>query len=192
MLRALTKNWWVLAVQGVLLILFAILLFAKPGLSAVSLALWFAALLAVDGALSLIATFRSWKEEEDRWLLLASGALSLILGILLFRAPGVTLLFMALTFAFWFIFSGVARIAIAVQLRKEMKGEGWLILGGALSVIFGLVLFAMPDLSLATLLMITAFFALLAGILVLMAALKLRKGDKWLEGVQEKVAGMKG
>lgn len=182
MLQALTKNWWVVVLQGVLLILFAILLFAKPGLSALSLAIWFAALLAVDGLFTLITTLSNWKQEEERWLLVIYGLLSIALGVLLFRAPEVTELFMALTFAFWFIFSGIARIAIAIQLRKEMTGEGWLILGGVLSVLFGIILFAMPGLSLATFLMTAAFFALIAGIMLVMGGFKLRKGEKWLEG----------
>lgn len=180
MLKALTKNWWMVVLRGILLILFAILLFANPGLTAVTLAVWFAALLAVDGLITLFGTLRSWKETEDRWLLLADGALSLLLGILLFQAPGVTLLFISLTFAFWFIVSGVARIATGVALRKELKGEGWMILGGALSVVFGLILFAQPDLSLGTLMSLAGIFALIAGIFLLFVGFKLRKGDKWL------------
>ena len=138
-------------------------------------------MLAVDGLFTLFGALRSWKELEDRWLLLADGALSLLLGILLFRAPGVTLLFISLTFAFWFIFSGVARIATGVALRKELKGEGWMILGGALSVVFGLILFAQPGLSLNTLMMLTGIFALVAGAFLLFVGFKLRKGDKFLE-----------
>ncbi len=182
MLRILTKNWWMVVLRGVLLILFAILLFANPGLTALTLAVWLAALLFMDGVFTLIGTLSSWKESEDRWIFLADGALSLILGVLLFRAPGVTLLFVALTFAFWFIFSGVARMAMGVQLRKEIKGEGWMILGGALSILFGLILFAQPGLSLGTLLMLAGIFSLIGGIVLVAVGFKLRKGDKWLEG----------
>lgn len=189
MLRMLTKNWWMVALRGLLLVLFAILLFVNPGLTAVSLAIWLAILLAIDGIFTLIGTLRSWKESEDRWLLLAEGGLSLVLGILLFRAPGVTLLFVSLTFAFWFIFSGVARIAMGVQLRKEIKGEGWMILGGALSVIFGLILFAQPGLSLGTLTVLIGIFALVAGIALLVIGFKLRKGDKWIEEQTAQLAG---
>ena len=181
MLRALTKNWWMVVLRGVLLILFAILCFVNPGLTAVSLAVWFGAMLCVDGGFTLIGAMMSWKEEEDRWLILADGVLSLVLGILIIRAPGVSLLFVALTFAFWFIFSGITRIATAIALRKEMKGEGWMILGGALSVVFGLVLFAQPGLSLGTLLTFTGVFALVGGILLVLAGFKVRKGDKWLK-----------
>ena len=189
MLRILTKNWWMVAIRGGLLIVFAILLFVNPGVTAVTLAIWFAALLVIDGVFSLIGVIGSWKSSEDRWLLLAEGALTLFLGILLFRAPGVTLLFISLVFAFWFIFSGVARIAMGVQLRKEIKGEGWMIFGGALSVVFGLILFAQPGLSLNLLLIFTGIFALIAGILLLVVGLKLRKGDKWLEEKASQLAG---
>lgn len=189
MLRLLTKNWWMVALRGVLLIVFAILLFTNPGLTAVTLAIWFAALLFVDGLFTLGGTLMHWKSSEDRWLLLADGGLSLILGILLFRAPGMTLLFMALTFSFWFIFSGIARIAMGVQLRKEIQGEGWMILGGVLSVIFGLVLFAQPGISLSTLMMLTGIFALVVGIVLLVIGFKLRKGDKWIKKQTAQLAG---
>ena len=66
-------------------------------------------------------------------------------------------------------------------MRKELEGEGWMILGGALSVVFGLVLFAQPDLSLGTLMTLTGIFALIAGGFLLFVGFKLRKGDKWLE-----------
>lgn len=181
MLKILTKNWWMVVLRGVLLILFGVLLFANPGLTALTLAVWLAAVLFIDGIFTLIGTFSSWKESEDRWLLLADGVLSLLLGILLFRAPEVTLLFVALTFAFWFIFSGVGRVAMGVQLRKEIEGEGWMILGGVLSIIFGLFLFAQPGLSLSTLLIFVGVFSLIGGIVLVAVGFKLRKGDKWLE-----------
>ncbi len=189
MLKALTKNWWMVALRGILLILFAILLFANPGITAVTLAMWFAILLAIDGLVSLITAIGSWKENEDRWMILADGALSLILGILLFRSPEVTLLFVALTFAMWFIFSGVARIAMGVQLRKEIKGEGWMILGGVLSVLFGLYLFSQPGLTITTLITLAGVFALVGGIFLLFVGFKFRKGDKWLDNKKVELAG---
>ena len=181
MLRMLTKSWWVVVLRGALLVLFSILLFVNPGLTALTLAVWFAAFLIMDGIFTLIAAISNWSASEDRWFILADGALSLILGILLIRAPEVTLLFISLTFAFWFIFSGVARVAMGVQLRKEIEGEGWMILGGALSIIFGLFLFAQPGLSLSTLMMFMGIFAMIAGIALLVIGFKLRKGDKWLK-----------
>jgi len=181
MLRALTKNWWMLVLKGALLIVFAILAFINPTLTAASLAIWFSLLIMADGIFTIVAAIQSWKQREDKWLILAEGGISLLLGLLLFFMPGVTLLVISFTIAFWFIFSGVARIAMAIQLRKEVKGEGWLILGGVLSVLFGLLIFARPIIGYGSLMWIIGFCSFLAGAVLVVVGLKLRKGDQLLE-----------
>ncbi|MEM9671101.1 MAG: HdeD family acid-resistance protein [Cyclobacteriaceae bacterium] len=184
MLQALFKNWWMLVLKGALLIIFAVLAFVNPTLTAATLAIWFSILIIADGVFTIIAAIQSWQQREDKWLILAEGGISLLLGLLLFFMPGVTLLVISFTIAFWFIFSGVARIAMAIQLRKEIKGEGWLILGGVLSVLFGLLIFARPILGYGSLMWIIGFCSLLAGVVLVAVGLKLRKGDKLLERQQ--------
>ncbi|MEK6481061.1 DUF308 domain-containing protein [Catalinimonas sp. 4WD22] len=133
MLQTLSKNWWMLSLKGALLLLFEIFAFINPTLTAASLAIWFAALIIADGIFTIIVALRSWQEKENKWLFLAEGLISLILGLLLFITPGVILIIISFTIAFWFIFSGISRIGMAIQLRKEIEGEGWLILGGVLT-----------------------------------------------------------
>ncbi|MEK6479158.1 HdeD family acid-resistance protein [Catalinimonas sp. 4WD22] len=188
MLETLTKNWWMLAIKGVLLLLFGIFAFINPTLTAASLAIWFAALIIADGIFTIIAAIRSWQEREDKWLILAEGAISLILGLLLFITPGITLMIISFTIAFWFILSGISRIAMAIQLRKEIEGEGWLILGGILSVAFGLIIFAHPALGYGSLIWLIGFFALVAGLSLLIVSFKLRRGGTWIES---KLSAMK-
>ena len=108
MLRSLTKNWWALAIKGLILVIFAILIFMNPVISATGLAIWFAILMIADGIFTILAAFASWKEREDKWLILLEGAISLFLGIILLNMPGLTLLIVGFTVAFWFIFGGIS------------------------------------------------------------------------------------
>ncbi|EIJ39106.1 hypothetical protein JoomaDRAFT_2112 [Galbibacter orientalis DSM 19592] len=188
MLRSLTKNWWALAIKGLILVIFAILIFMNPVISATGLAIWFAILMIADGIFTILAAFASWKEREDKWLILLEGAISLFLGIILLNMPGLTLLIVGFTVAFWFIFGGISRIAMGIQVRKEIEGEGWIILGGTLSVIFGLIIASSPLLGISYIMWIIAFAALLIGIVMIIIAFKLRKGSKWLK---DKVEGFK-
>ncbi|MEJ4088877.1 HdeD family acid-resistance protein [Galbibacter orientalis] len=181
MLRSLTKNWWALAIKGLILVIFAILIFMNPVISATGLAIWFAILMIADGIFTILAAFASWKEREDKWLILLEGAISLFLGIILLNMPGLTLLIVGFTVAFWFIFGGISRIAMGIQVRKEIEGEGWIILGGTLSVIFGLIIASSPLLGISYIMWIIAFAALLIGIVMIIIAFKLRKGNKWLK-----------
>ena len=187
MLNLLHKNWWLLTIKGVLLIIFALFAFFNPGASAATLAMWFALLIIIDGMASTITAIGSWKQREDKWLFLAEGLISLAFGLILFMTPGVTLLIVSLFIGFWFVFAGVSRIAKAIQLRKEIEGEGWMILGGAISVLFGLLIFARPLLGIGYLMYIIGFFALLIGVLLIVVSLKIRKGKNWLKNEGEEL-----
>ena len=81
---------------------------------------------------------------------------------------------------------------MAIQLRKEIEGEGWLILSGVLSVIFGILVFAQPGIGIATLMWIIAIFAILVGVLLILLSLKLRKaGNKLGEKAVQVKEGLK-
>ncbi|QLE00378.1 HdeD family acid-resistance protein [Galbibacter sp. BG1] len=187
MLQSLMKHWWALALRGLLLIIFALLIFANPLISAATLAIWFAIIMVVDGIFSIIGAIASWKEQEDKWLILIEGIISIVLGIILFQVPQLTLLVIAYTIAFWFIFLGVSRIAMGIQVRKEIEGEGWIILGGALSVILGIVIIAMPIVGISSVMWLIAFTALIVGIVMIVIALKIRKGGKWIKHQIEEI-----
>jgi uncharacterized membrane protein HdeD (DUF308 family) len=180
MLKLLFKNWWMLLLKGTLLILFGILALLNPGITLTVFVVWFAIFMMFDGFISLIGVFSNWRTEEDKWLLVAEGILSLLLGILVYRRPETFVSFIAFLISFWAIFSGISRIAMAIQLRKEIQGEGWLILSGILTTIFGVIVFAQPGIGIATLMIIIAIFAILVGILLIILSLKLRKSGKFL------------
>jgi uncharacterized membrane protein HdeD (DUF308 family) len=186
MLKTFFSNWWLLVLRGALLIIFGILAFMNPGTTFAVLLSWFAAFLFIDGVFSLVTVFRNWKQQEDKWLFVLDGALNIILGVLIFTNPGVYTLIAMLMIAFWSIFSGVSRIALAIQLRKEIEGEGWLALSGVLSILFGVIVIAQPGIGVATFIYMIAIFALLIGILLVLLGFKVKKaGVVVKEKVQE-------
>jgi uncharacterized membrane protein HdeD (DUF308 family) len=187
MSNVLIKNWYLLTIKGVLLIIFGLLAFFNPLWSAAALTMWFALLIAIFGIFTIIAAISSWKEREDKWMFLLEGVVSLVFGVILFSTPGLTLLIVSFAIGFWFVFLGISRISMAIQLRKEIEGEGWLIAGGILSVVFGLIIFARPALGVGSLMYLIAFFALVIGILFIAVSLKLRKGGKWVKGKVEEL-----
>lgn len=181
MLKMLFKNWWMILLKGTLLIIFGILAFLRPGITMTSLVIWFAAFMIADGVISLAAVISNWNSREDKWLLVAEGALGVLLGILIFRRPVIFEVFIAYLIGFWAIFSGISKIAMAIQLRKEMEGEGWLVLSGIMSILFGIIIFAQPMTGIATLMWIAGTFAVLVGILMIFLSLKLRRSGDLIE-----------
>lgn len=175
MLKTFLNNWWLLVLKGVLLIVFGVIAILNPAVTFTVMLIWFSAYLIIDGIFSLISVFRNWQTQEDKWLFVLEGALGIVLGVLIYRSPETYALFTVLLMAFWAIFSGVTRIGLAIQLRKEIEGEGWLALSGVFSILFGIIIIAQPSIGVSTLVLIIAIFALIIGAALIMLGLRVRK-----------------
>jgi uncharacterized membrane protein HdeD (DUF308 family) len=188
MLQSVLKNWWVLTLKGVLLIIFGIIAFMNPGVTFAILLTWFGVFLFIDGVLSLINVLSNWKGAEDKWMFVLEGLVNIVLGILIFRAPAAYTIVAVFFMGFWSIFSGVSRIALAIQLRKEMTGEGWLALSGVLGILFGIIIISNPAIGVATFMYVLAFFALAIGLLLVLLSFKVKNVKSKLVDIKEQVS----
>ena len=106
--------------------------------------------------------------------MLAEGALGILAGLIAVFWPGVTAVVLVYIIAFWAIFGGLLRIVGAVLLRREIDNEWTMALSGALWVLLGIVLFALPGAGLVSLSWLIGIFALGAGITLIALALRVR------------------
>lgn len=175
MLELLGRNWWILAIRGIVAILFGVLAFVQPGLTLAVLVALLAAYLLVDGASLLISLVRGDPEaRRSGWTVGVMGVVGIVAGIAAFVWPGVTALSLLYVAAFWAIFMGVFQIAAAIRLRKEIEGELWLALGGLVSIVFGVLLVVNPGAGLLSLVWLVGIWAVLFGITNLVLAWRLR------------------
>src|SRR5579884_1140794 len=144
MFDLLLRNWWVLIVRGLLAIAFGVLAFSRPGITLEVLIIFFGAYVFLDGIFAIIQAFGHWEEREDRWLLVLEGIAGIGIGIITFRAPGITVLSLVLYIAAWSLVIGALRIAVAVRLRRVMEHEWLLALSGIISILFAAVLMWNP------------------------------------------------
>lgn len=174
MLDILGKNWWAVLIRGILAILFGLIAIIWPGHALVALVLVFGAYAFVDGIFSIIAAVRSAVRHAHWVALLAEGILGLIVGLITFARPGIAILAFAYLVGVWAIITGLLELFVAIRLRRELGGEILLILGGAASVIFGVLLFIFPGPGVLTVALIIGIYALIFGGLLVGLAFRLR------------------
>ena len=134
-----SRYWWVFLLRGLLAIAFGVIAFGYPGLTLATLVLFFGAYAFVDGCFTLGATIASWSEMENHWLPLLQGLLGILIGVLTYRAPELTALGLLIYIAAWSLATGVLEIVAAIELRKVIKGEFWLLMSGICSIIFAMI-----------------------------------------------------
>ncbi len=141
-LCSLTENWWIIALRGVLALIFAALAFWMPQSALLAMTLVFGAFSLVNGAFNLVAAVRHI-QKKSTGAGCCSAALSAYLPassswLLLGRHDGHGF-FLWASVGFWAIFTGVLEISAAVRLRQEIKGEIWLAFSGLLSIFLGAI-----------------------------------------------------
>jgi uncharacterized membrane protein HdeD (DUF308 family) len=170
----LAQNWWIVALRGVLAILFGIAAFVWPGLTILSMVFLFAGYSIVDGALGIALAIRGARRGE-RWVaLLVMGILGLIAGIVSAVWPAITVVAFVLVMAFWAAFTGILLLAAAFDVKRN-HGRGWLVLGGIVSVAYGVLLLIAPLLGALVLTWWVGAHALVLGGTLLVLAFRLRK-----------------
>lgn len=174
MLERLVQNWWVLALRGVVAILFAVIAFARPQITLQAL-VWVWGFYAVaDGIFATVTAIRS-AELGGRWgMLLLSGISGIAAGIVAFAWPGITAVALLYLVAAWAVMTGFLEIAAAIALREVLEGEWMLGLSGVLSVVLGVLLFARPGAGLLASVWMIGVYALIAGIAMLVLAFRIR------------------
>lgn len=166
-----SRHWWVFAVRGIAAILFGILAFALPGITLTVLVLLWGAYALVDGVLSLVSAFRT--THDHRWGLLIEGLVGIGAGIVTFTWPGLTALVLLYIIAVWALITGVLELIAAFRLRRVIHDEWWLVLGGVASVVFGVLMLAMPAAGALALVWLIASYAIVFGVLMIALAVRL-------------------
>ena len=163
-----------LALRGVLALLFGVLALGWPGVTVLALALLFAAYAVVDGV-GMAVSGLSRGDRGRRWSYVLAGIVGIVAGVLAALWPAVTALALVLLAGVWAIVTGVLEIVAAVRLRRELTGEWVPALLGALSVIAGVLILVRPAVGALALATVLGVYALLAGVVLLVAAWRVHK-----------------
>jgi uncharacterized membrane protein HdeD (DUF308 family) len=167
--RAMSDHWWVVLLRGVLAILFGILAFAWPGVTALVLVTLWGAYALVDGIFGVVAGIRGkWSS------LVILGLLGIAAGVIAFLRPGLTAVALLWMLAIWAIAAGAMQIGAAIRLRKEVEGEWLWILTGVLMIGLGVLFFLRPGEGLLSVLWLVGSLAIVWGILLVALSFKLK------------------
>ena len=170
--------------RGGLLVILGIYALSSPGMTLLALTQVLGVFLLADGILAIIAGTMGW--TESRFWTIARGVLAILIGLFVLAHPMVTGAIAAVTVVFVIavqsIAGGVLEVVAAIRERKEIEGEGWLILGGVLSIVFGGILLMAPMASSLFLIRILGVFAIGFGAALTINAFRVRKLGKRLSG----------
>jgi uncharacterized membrane protein HdeD (DUF308 family) len=176
----LARNWWSLVLRGLLGIAVGVLTFLWPGITLAALVIVFAAYAFVDGIISLVGAVHAVAAHERWAALLVEGILGIAAAAVAVLWPAITLLALVYVIAVWAIVTGAFEIAAAIRLRQHISGEWLLVLSGIASVIFGVLVAAVPMAGALVIALWFGAYTFVFGVLLVALGFRLRTWNRGL------------
>jgi len=172
--KTVGRYWWILALRGLVAIIFGILAFVLPKITLLTLVYLFGIYALMNGILALVHAFSAPKGYPRFGAMIFSGIISIAAGVIAFMWPGITTLSLVLLIAAWAIVSGISEIAMAIRLRHFIRHEWLMALAGVVSVLLGVAILLQPAAGALALLWWIGGFAIAFGILLVALAFRVR------------------
>ncbi len=164
-------NWWLLLLQGLVAVVFGILVILWPIKSLVAITWLIGAFLLIE---SVIQIFYSFFNREHFGLLFLSGIISLIFSFILLGYPDMTLKILYFFFALWCIAFGISSIVGSQPDKDDPEKSQISVFGGVFTLIVGVLLLVFPIFTVAVSQIIFGFTMIVSGFGSVVLAFKSR------------------
>jgi len=171
-----------LIVLGVLAIIVGIIAIAWPGVTILALVILFAIYAFMAAGLDAATAFSS-RSAGPVFGHLLLGLIDLAAGVIALVWPGPTAFVLVLVVGIWAFIGGFAEIFTGFRSGETAGTHAMFILGGLISIAFGVVLFARPGIGAVTLALLFGLFSLIYGVSAIVVGNELHRTGKTLQSV---------
>jgi len=174
--KTLTRTARFLGIGGVASIMFGVIVLLWPGISLVALTALFGAFAFVYGSFAIGAGLTLLAHRSTNWVpYMLGGIAGVLISVITFLHPVVTDLVLTYLVATWALVIGAVEIFAAVDMWGEVDGALWLGIGGAVSILFGVLVAFHPGAGLLAILWMIGFYAIAGGGFRLVAAYRIHQ-----------------
>ena len=174
--KSTINNWWIYLILGILFLMGSVYVFSVPATSYLTLSIFFAVFILVDGIGGISLSMTNRERMEGWGWQLASGFISLLIGLALFIHPGLSMAVLPVFVGFWVLMKGSLVIGTSIDLKsQEVKNWRWILAMGILNAVLGMVMIVNPIFGASMVLIFTAISLMSLGMSMITVSLWLRK-----------------
>ena len=162
-------------ILGVIMVIGGVICLFNPESTVLATGYIMAILLLLFGIIGIVNVIR----KRLLPISLLASIPAAIIGIIAVIRPGTTLIFdafMIYLFAGWYVVQGISSIIMAVQSRRFVRGWGFALAMGIISVILGIYAFIYPEISLFAIGIMIGIFLIETGIDVIVITATISTG----------------
>ena len=177
------KDWWLLLLTGIALLVIGIVVFAFPAQSYIGMSLMFGWLILLSGIFQVILSTANKHYITGRGWMLAGGIIEIVLGAILVWNVALSAATLPIFLGFWLMFRGFSAIGLGGDMSSmNVPGSAWTIISGILLLLCSLWVLIQPLVFGTTMVVVWVGISLLfAGIAAISLAMQLKSAHKHLQ-----------
>lgn len=121
-IRRSERKWWLPLLFGIVSVAAAVYTLVYPAMTALVLVLLMGAHAIITGALDIALGIRLHGVLRSQWLLVLSGIVSMLFGVLVLAAPGAGALALVWLISLYAVMTGVLLLSLGLRLRRAAHG----------------------------------------------------------------------
>lgn len=179
------KNWWILLITGLLLIISGIIVFVYPAESYITLSILFGVLMLATGIAELAIAVTSRNFFAVRSYTVIGGIIDILIGILLCCNIGMTAVILPVILGVYLLYHSFMIIGFGSDLEAfNIKGYGWPIAGGVLLLILSILILVNPfSFGTSAVVILTGIALIMMGCISILKSLKMRDLHKFFKSL---------
>jgi uncharacterized membrane protein HdeD (DUF308 family) len=165
-------------IRGLIALVLGVVFLVWPNITIGTAVVLFAIFCFMDAFAALARLFSSDKTAGDRVLQVLRTAVDVGAAIVAIAYPGPTAEVLTIIIGIYLIVIGIVELGGSGALsRLGASGSGWLVVGGLLSIVAGVLLIVWPDIGAVTLAIVFGAYLAVYGIAMLISAATAQKGE---------------
>lgn len=171
----LQKNWWVIAINGIIAITFGALILYDSEAVLVGISMYFGLIVLIGGLLLLMGAYDQRKKEGSHQMLFVEGIIMSVIGILIMVFPLQTLRIFLLLIGVWALLLGLLKIYIAISIGKRFRYSNVMVISGTLLSAVGLLLLINPTWTAGNLMNLVGVVFAVLGVMMIYFSFAIRR-----------------
>lgn len=138
------KNWWFLAVNGLVCILLGLLLFTFTMEFLKTVIFWFGLLVLLSGGGLMLTGINAIRKDRAAGMIIVEAVAAIAIGLVLIFYPDFSLALFLVLIGVWALMVGIVQLTVLFSLKSVLKGKTVLLINALVTLLFGVLLFFNP------------------------------------------------
>ena len=166
-------NWWALAFNGIIALLFGLMAIFSPVDTFKVIIMYFGIVMLIIGVALFIGVYTSMKNKLNYGNDLITSIITVGLGIVLTFFTQRSLEIFAIVVGVWAVILGISQLVVMMNIQSP-GDKKILLINGIITLAFGVLLFFNPFTLASIFIVLTGVLAVIIGIILIAIAIKIK------------------